>query len=194
MNNQEQIVENALNLFWARGAETATYDEIVKATGLSRKSLYGHWPDKNALIEDTLDIYYQKLLDFIAILKDPGGLSGLNNFWDSFETIAQQKDWRGCYLYKTANGPLRGALHIKSLYQLYIIEFSNAIADQIRQGQANGEIDKEIDADIAGLICFSLMGTISSIGAQSGFNSSVKQLLDVARKVCGVANNIILGP
>lgn len=186
MNAQNQIVKDAMNLFWKRGAEVASYNDIVEATGLSRKSLYAHWPDKGALINDTLDVYYLQLLDFVHGLTEPGGRDGLKAFWDGFETVSQEETWRGCYLYRTASGPLRETPHVAEIYRDYFGDFTGVIERNIRLAQIAGEIDNSIDAEIAGLQCFALIGSISAIGAQSGYDGRVKKMFDAARASCGV--------
>ncbi len=96
LTTQNQALGKAMDLFWAHGAEVASYADLVKATGLSRKALYAYWPDKEALIGDTLDVYYAQLVDFLAGLLHSGGRAGLDAFWDGFEQIAQQETWHGC--------------------------------------------------------------------------------------------------
>lgn len=183
---REPALARIVDLFRARGAETASYNEIVAVCGLSRKSLYRFWPDKDALIRDTLYLYHRQLLDYVQGLMAPGGRDGLEAFWNGLEESSKTAGWRGCYLYRTASGPLRENPHVARVYQQYFSEFSVQVEELVVQAQADGDIDISVDAKAAGLASFALIGAISSIGGQSGYDSRVSDLINAARSVCGL--------
>ncbi len=186
MGPREPALEKIVNLFWERGAEVASYTEIVEISGLSRKSLYVLWPDKDALINDTLDFYHLLLLDYIGELMAPGGRKGLEAFWNGLDESSKRDGWRGCYLYRTASGPLRENPHVAKTYKQYFSEFSGEVERLVLRAQGDGDVDKSIDARAAGLASFALIGAISTIGGQSGYDQRVCDLINAARSVCGV--------
>ncbi len=183
---REHMLAAAVKLFWARGAETASYNDIVAATGMSRKALYSYWPDKDALIGETLDVYYRQLMDFVDVQMAPGGAKALKAFWDAIESGARTKNWQGCYLSRTACGPLRATPKIATLYQDYFDHVTKLIARAVAEGQAGGDIDGQIDPDIAGMQSFALLGAISALGAQSGYTGRVGALFKAGRASCGI--------
>jgi AcrR family transcriptional regulator len=44
-----QVLEAALQLFAERGVEATSMDAIAEASGVSKATIYKHWPDKDAL-------------------------------------------------------------------------------------------------------------------------------------------------
>ncbi|MDB5306255.1 MAG: transcriptional regulator, TetR family [Gemmataceae bacterium] len=44
-----QVLDAALELFAARGIEATSMDAIAEASGVSKATIYNHWPDKDAL-------------------------------------------------------------------------------------------------------------------------------------------------
>src|SRR5258708_20335318 len=44
-----QVLDAALKLFAARGVDGTSMDAIAAASGVSKATIYKHWPDKNAL-------------------------------------------------------------------------------------------------------------------------------------------------
>jgi AcrR family transcriptional regulator len=44
-----QVLEAALQLFAARGLDATSMDAIAEASGVSKATIYKHWPDKDAL-------------------------------------------------------------------------------------------------------------------------------------------------
>jgi AcrR family transcriptional regulator len=44
-----QVLDAALRLFAARGIDATSMDAIAEASGVSKATIYNHWPDKDAL-------------------------------------------------------------------------------------------------------------------------------------------------
>jgi AcrR family transcriptional regulator len=47
---KERIIKEALNLFWRYGIKSVTMDDIAKELGISKRTIYQHFPDKNAIV------------------------------------------------------------------------------------------------------------------------------------------------
>lgn len=56
----DAALEAALRLFWTRGFEGTSVQDLVEATGLSRSSLYGTFGDKQALYLGALERYARR--------------------------------------------------------------------------------------------------------------------------------------
>lgn len=55
--NKEKVLEVASGIFHQKGYNGTSIDEILKATGLSRSSLYDSFKDKHSLYLEALDFY-----------------------------------------------------------------------------------------------------------------------------------------
>ncbi len=53
----DDVLERAMQAFWAKGYEMTSLDELCDATGLSRSSLYSSFGDKRALLVQALARY-----------------------------------------------------------------------------------------------------------------------------------------
>lgn len=49
-----QVIEAAVTLFAERGLEATSMDAIAKASGVSKATIYRHWPDKDSLCLEVL--------------------------------------------------------------------------------------------------------------------------------------------
>jgi TetR/AcrR family transcriptional repressor of nem operon len=47
--DERQVIESLMNVFWAKGYEAATMQDLVSATGLLKGSLYGAFGDKHSM-------------------------------------------------------------------------------------------------------------------------------------------------
>jgi AcrR family transcriptional regulator len=55
--NVEEALERALRVFWQKGYEGASLDELTEAMGINRPSLYAAFGDKAGLFKKALDQY-----------------------------------------------------------------------------------------------------------------------------------------
>lgn len=56
---ETDVLDRALNVFWCRGYEATSVQDLVEGLGLNRASLYGTYGDKAALFRQVLDRYRQ---------------------------------------------------------------------------------------------------------------------------------------
>lgn len=47
---KERIIKEAFNLFWRYGIKSVTMDDIAKELGISKRTIYQHYPDKEAIV------------------------------------------------------------------------------------------------------------------------------------------------
>ena len=50
----KQVIDAALELVAARGLEATSMDAIAEASGVSKATIYKHWPDKDALLLEVM--------------------------------------------------------------------------------------------------------------------------------------------
>lgn len=59
--NKEEVLDRAMTVFWERGYEATSIDDLLKATGINRGSLYGTFGDKRQLFLAAVDRYMEKV-------------------------------------------------------------------------------------------------------------------------------------
>src|SRR5215471_8170840 len=98
----EEVLDAASKVFWEKGFEATSIDDLVTATGVNRASLYGTFGDKAALFQKVVDRYN---CQFMQMLAGAGAdRSGLAKIRAVFEVIAREtcEESRGCLLVNTA--------------------------------------------------------------------------------------------
>ena len=67
--DRDEALQKAMEVFWSRGYEAASIQDLVKHMGINRQSLYDTFGDKHALYLQALDRYREvesrKLLDLL---------------------------------------------------------------------------------------------------------------------------------
>jgi TetR/AcrR family transcriptional repressor of nem operon len=87
-------------VFWAKGFENSSLDELCAATGLGRSSLYAAFGDKRRLYLSALARYEAGSVARIAVALESGpAREGLRRFFDGLiEAIIAGPGRRGCFI------------------------------------------------------------------------------------------------
>jgi AcrR family transcriptional regulator len=88
---KERILETADRLFYLQGIRAIGVDTIAAEIGISKRTLYNHFPSKDALIKAYLDRRFVQ-----ARPSDKSPLEQILATFDSLERRFSAKDFRGC--------------------------------------------------------------------------------------------------
>jgi TetR/AcrR family transcriptional repressor of nem operon len=81
--DREEALHRAMSLFWAKGYEATSIEDLVTRMGIQRGSLYGAFGDKRALFRAALERYQQVVArELFDALAAPGsGLAAIRRFF-----------------------------------------------------------------------------------------------------------------
>jgi AcrR family transcriptional regulator len=88
---KERILQTADRLFYLEGIRAIGVDTIAAAIGISKRTLYNHFPSKDALIAAYLERRFVK-----ARQSDKSPVEQILGTFDSLERRFAAKDFRGC--------------------------------------------------------------------------------------------------
>ncbi len=99
---RQDVIKQALAVFWKKGFEAASLSNLVAATGLNKKTLYKEFGDKQSLFLAALEIYIAEAEISAAqfLGREPLGVENIKDF---FRLIGQRAEPRGCLLTLTIN-------------------------------------------------------------------------------------------
>jgi AcrR family transcriptional regulator len=64
--DERKALEAALSVFWEKGYEGTSFDDLSKATGVARPGLYAAFGNKEALFLKAVDLYESHYLGFMS--------------------------------------------------------------------------------------------------------------------------------
>jgi len=153
---RESIIDAAERIFFNKGFEHATMNDVAEDAELSKGALYLYFHSKNELCMAILQRSLIILKKQMALLLDENNLSGIDKFAeivDIFITFSQEhpNHYNSLLSYREhrENCPTSG-----SILQSTIEENKNInkiFTDLIKQGQVDNTIKKEIDAEMLSL-------------------------------------------
>lgn len=168
MDLKERIITEASKLLSRLGPSTMTMDMIARNCGISKRTLYEHFPDKRTLIEKSIHMIHQQQAqhykEFFERSKDC--FEALFNVYLSVRTFLQSKT-------------IDYADEIKRLYpdlheQTYHQEkaFIEGLSEVLSKAQDEGLVIKRINTRIASYIFISEMNHVnqSEIISELGFS------------------------
>jgi TetR/AcrR family transcriptional repressor of nem operon len=154
----EDALERATRLFWTKGFEQTSLDELCAATGLGRSSLYAAFGDKRGLYLRALARYEERSAARItAAIADKPIREGLAAFLGALiDDIVAGPGRRGCFIGNCAAELARldrtAAAQVRASLERIEATFREALA------QARSRSDLAPDADVAALARFLTAG------------------------------------
>lgn len=145
----DDALERATRVFWTKGFEQASLDDLCGATGLGRSSLYAAFGDKRALYLQALERYEQRSVARIAAaLSGKPIRTAVAGFLGSLiDEIVDGPGRRGCFIGNCAAELARldrtAASRVRKSLERIEAEFRGALA----QAKARGELPAGADVD-----------------------------------------------
>ena len=148
--NVDAVLESAMQVFWAKGYESTSLDDLCKATGLGRSSLYAAFGDKRALLLSSLDRYEERgIARIVAALSRPLNIrKAVAAFLGDFiDEIVAGPGRRGCFLGNCAAELSRHDREATARVRRSLERIEGTFRDALVRARVRGEIAAACDVD-----------------------------------------------
>lgn len=157
----EEVLDKAMHVFWNRGYEATSMQDLVNRTGINRGSLYATFRDKHSLFLAALlryaeTIHHRRLVHLQCAY---GPREAIRQAFLAFIPQGAEAGNRGCFLTNTAlelaaHDPEAGRIVARAQKQT-----EAWFARMIRKGKAAGEISPHVQPrEAASALLASLIG------------------------------------
>lgn len=160
--NQEEVLDKAVQLFWRKGYNETSANDLVKELGLSRSSLYDTYGDKKTLFINSLNRYRKTVVaEMIKIIDNSTDVK--STLKDIFRLIIEQdieaKIPKGCFIVNSAIELSSYDHEIAKIVELNQLGIEEALEKAIIKGQKNGTVSNIQKAtDLAKFFYNSIVG------------------------------------
>ena len=142
----------AMKLFWERGYEGTSFDDLIAAMGISASSFYNSFGSKEALYCEATGSYLEWSGQwFFAILNDPS-IDTKAAFARLFEATAEEftrgDHPLGCMISLAGTHCPPGLSNIRDMMAEHRAFSESAMAARIRKGVADGDVPEGTDCDM----------------------------------------------
>lgn len=103
-NTRERLIDAALKLFLSQGLYVTGVTAIAAMAGVTKMTLYSHFPSKDALIVACLEERDRRWREEVArtLARHPEPVSGMLAFFDLYERFLLKDSERGCLFVNSA--------------------------------------------------------------------------------------------
>ncbi|HKO47111.1 MAG TPA: TetR/AcrR family transcriptional regulator [Polyangiaceae bacterium] len=146
--DEEQVLDQAMLLFWRKGYEATGVADLEQATGLGRQSLYGAFGDKRALFLRIVERYFERVIKpyVVDVLDAPGsGRANLERIFQQWQAAAEASEFYGCLVGNSV--PEFGAKdsEMSDVLRRKLELMEAALMRALRRAKQEGEVNPSLD-------------------------------------------------
>ena len=146
--NIDDALERAMNVFWAKGYEATSLDDLCQTMDLARSSFYAAFGDKHSLYVRALDRYEIAAVARIrsTLASSTSVKAGITAFVGRIvDSIVAGPGRRGCFIGNCAAELVRenrdGAIRVRQSLE----RIETAFRDALERARTNGELPPSAD-------------------------------------------------
>ncbi|MBR0899434.1 TetR/AcrR family transcriptional regulator [Bradyrhizobium tropiciagri] len=157
--DEEAAVERAMGVFWSRGYHATALPDLLRATKLSRGSLYAAFGDKHSLFLRALDRYIDDAVTRLNVELDPRKepVDGLRAYLAGYvDRTSGAHGRRGCLVIATAMELAGRDADVNRRIANFFKVMEARVADALSRAKAAGKLADGVDPANAAriLVCF----------------------------------------
>ncbi len=157
----EVALERAMEVFGERGYEAASLAQLLNKMGISRKSMYDTFGNKQSLFLKSLEHYAKTELRSIKdrLLASGSPLSNIEQLLYSWQKTHGQLNSKGCLIGTCAADFNTSDVEITPILRSYYRRLENIYYEAIALAQAKGELNPKASArDLARMLLCTTQG------------------------------------
>ncbi|HAT8252098.1 TPA: TetR family transcriptional regulator [Legionella pneumophila] len=149
VQNQE-AVNRCMHLFWEQGYFKTSIDDLVKASGLNRATIYNQFGSKDAFFKAMLEQYEKEVTSQLTspLQQKLDGIKAIHAFFDQFIALSENGLLRnGCfYINAAADAPLHSAEIVEKI-NAFILNLADLFRHALTISQSENEISLDVDIE-----------------------------------------------
>lgn len=154
MVKEKTFIEKVSELFLENGAKTVTMDDIARELGMSKKTLYQQYKNKDALLEEVLTHGMNRVLERMRNLDDKID-NAIDRMFCRDEDLERASRTNDSILLRQL---IKYYPHIFNKHMLHFSEkFSEILVHNIERGRKQGYYREDFDANFYAKIFFQLV-------------------------------------
>ena len=146
----DEALDLARDVFWQKGFQSTSLDDITAATGLAKPSLYAAFGDKNALFLKVLGRYHERIVaNAERVLKQgPSARDAIERWLTGFVPYCSgTKGIRGCLSVNTAADGISDQKDVRDRVERFNRKLEQLLSNRLRADRA--QFSDAFDPDAA---------------------------------------------
>lgn len=147
--DRAELINAAMEQFWAHGFYATSIRDLVNATGVSRHGLYAEFEDKHgiflAALETYLDTFVQEA--FGRVEAEGAAVGQIRDYFEHLIALGEENGLPGpgCLMANTMVEAGPHELAFKALVERHLARLRAGFESALKAGQERGEVDPTLD-------------------------------------------------
>jgi TetR/AcrR family transcriptional regulator, transcriptional repressor for nem operon len=182
---QEEALGKAMGVFWAKGYEATSVQDLLDAMGINRGSMYAAFGDKHSLFMKTLSHYREQMFSRMAATLDKPG-SPLSNIEEVLRAIAQAACGAECKGCLVTNATVETAPHdpeVAASISESVSAIEKAFRRTLERAAKQGELKPGVDIRASARFLTGIINGLVVMGKARAGQGTLDDIVDVALSV-----------
>ncbi len=165
--DQVKIIDKAKELYWQKGYEATSVQDLVEHLEISRSSLYNSFEDKHTLFLQALNHYQQSGLANLHHLVDVYGYGKTTIeriFTSTLEQMLNDTTCKGCFLGNSMVELAKHDVEVAAIVTAYRQEMEDIMQKSILAAQEAGDIEADANPVALARHFYSVLVGLNAIG------------------------------
>jgi len=179
--DKERVLKNAMHVFWEKGYNGTSMQDLVDATGLNRSSIYNSFGSKLELYQNTLSLYQRESGGMFqkALVKAQNPLEAIRLVFEGFlPEITNDEKGKGCFVMNCKAEMGNQDQDIREWLLGTQEHTLSTFQNLIRDGQEQGIINKKQDPESYAYFVFNAFQGFRMTGILVKDKKVLQQLID----------------
>ena len=180
----DQALDLARDVFWQKGFQSTSLDDITAATGLNKPSLCAAFGDKNALFLKVLDRYHERIVAHAERILDegPSARDAIERWLTGFVPFCSGlKGSRGCLSVNTAADGAADQKEVRKRIERFNRKLEQLLSSRLRADRA--QFPDAFDPDAAAHAIMAIYLGLMVMAKDAPDAASVRATLNQAMKL-----------
>lgn len=178
--DEDLILEKAVNLFWKKGYNATSAQDLVDHLGISRSSLYDTYGDKHSLFVKALKQYRKERIDPViyGVNESEDIEAYIRNIFEvaKKEALDEERS-KGCFMVNSAVELAPVDEEVRAIVNSIMQDVENTITVAIKKGQEQGLFTT---AHSARSLASFVFNALNGLRVTAKFDASKKMFDDIA--------------
>ncbi len=178
----EQALASALRVFWSKGFESASMNDLTEAMGISKPSLYAAFGNKEALFHKALDLYEAEKLAYTRLaLGQPTARKVAEHIMrGALETQTSSTEAKGCMgvIHSVACSP--EAESIKADVVARRESSQAALIERFERAKREGDLPAHVDPKTLTTYLYALLQGMAVQAGSGASHDELQRLVDMS--------------
>ncbi len=180
--DREEVLAVITDLFWERGFEATSMNEVVARTKINKFSIYNEFGGKEKLFLASMDYYLRNSINFVEeiLSKEPLGLTNIEAFFEYRLNHADFEKNNGCFIFNSVIEKESLSEGANLQVNAFILKFKALFYNCLHAAKARKEISNTKDCKALAdyLSCF-IFGLVN-LGMKKMSSKELKESVDLA--------------